>query len=148
MKPGTDYIGVTVSFFCHDGKGNLLLHKRSQNCRDERGTWDIGGGKLEFGETIEEGTRREIREEYGCDAEIQRQLPLMNVLRTNHDGKETHWIWIGHIVLVDPNQVVINEPESMDEIGWFRLHELPSPLHSNLEPEIQENYEHLRKYLE
>jgi 8-oxo-dGTP pyrophosphatase MutT (NUDIX family) len=50
LKRGVDYIGTTVSFIVHDGKGRVLLQKRSQNCRDERGKWDIGGGAVEFGE--------------------------------------------------------------------------------------------------
>ncbi len=52
MKKGIDYIGVTCVFYCHDGKGKLLLHKRSENCRDEKGRWDCGGGAMELGETL------------------------------------------------------------------------------------------------
>ena len=32
LQGGVDYIGVTVVFYCHDGKGNFLMHKRSKNC--------------------------------------------------------------------------------------------------------------------
>ena len=46
MKKGEDYIGVSVVYFCHDGKGNFVMAKRSENCRDEIGNWDIGGGGL------------------------------------------------------------------------------------------------------
>ncbi|MEI7709419.1 MAG: hypothetical protein WCI76_01755 [bacterium] len=49
MQKGVDYIAVGVSYFCHDGKGNYLMNKRSKNCRDEHGTWDLGGGGLEIG---------------------------------------------------------------------------------------------------
>ena len=52
MKKGTDYIGVTVSYFCHDGKGNYVFNKRSVNCRDEHGRWDNGGGGLGVGENV------------------------------------------------------------------------------------------------
>lgn len=54
MKKGIDYIGVTVSFYCHDGAGNFVLHKRNHNCRDEHGCWDFGGGGLKHGETLED----------------------------------------------------------------------------------------------
>ena len=54
MQKGVDYIGITVSFVCHDGTGNYLMNKRSVNCRDEHGTWDFGGGGLEIGEKIED----------------------------------------------------------------------------------------------
>lgn len=64
MKQGFDYVGVTVVFYCHDGKRNLLLYKRSQNCRDEKGRWDCGGGAVKFGESFEQAVRREVKEEY------------------------------------------------------------------------------------
>jgi len=63
LKRGIDHIGVTVNFFIHDGDGNVLLQKRSKNCRDEQGKWDIGGGAVEFGEELEEAVAREVKEE-------------------------------------------------------------------------------------
>ena len=58
ITPGTDYIGITVAFYCFNDKGQLLLHKRSQNCRDEKGMWDPGAGQLDFGEDLETGVRK------------------------------------------------------------------------------------------
>lgn len=43
---------------------------------------------------------------------------------------KTHWISPDHIVRIDPNMDKIGEPEVIDEIGWFTLKTLPSPLHS------------------
>ena len=65
LKRGVDYIGVNVVFYCHDGKGNILLHKRSQQCRDELGRWDSGAGSMEFGESFADAVTREVFEEYG-----------------------------------------------------------------------------------
>lgn len=53
LKRGIYHIGVTINFLVHDGNGKLLLQKRSINCRDEHGKWDIGGGAVEFGETLD-----------------------------------------------------------------------------------------------
>ncbi len=69
LKKGVDFIGITCVFYCHDGKGKLLLHKRSKNCRDEVGRWHVGGGSMEFGEDFEETVKREIKEEYCTDAD-------------------------------------------------------------------------------
>lgn len=52
MKPGVDFAGITVGIYCHDGDGNFALHKRSEHCRDECGTWTAGGGTMEFGESL------------------------------------------------------------------------------------------------
>jgi len=130
-KRGVDYIGVTNVFFCHDGQGNLLLHKRSAACRDEQGRWDCGGGAMEFGETFEQAVAREIREEYGVEPLELVRATTANVLRENN-GVKTHWIAVIHVAKVDPADVRINEPEKMDEIGWFKVGELPEPLHSVL----------------
>jgi len=143
---GVDYTAMAVAFCCHDGKGNFLLHKRSQNCRDERGAWDCGAGQLEFGESIEEGLRREIREEYGCEAEIGEQIGVYTRSRVNHEKQPTHWLSVAYFAQVDPDQVVLNEPKSMDEIGWFRFGEFPEPLHTSWQKVIKEIPERFLAY--
>jgi len=59
---GVSFTGITTVFLCHDGKGNLLLGKRSKNTRDEHGRWDVGAGGLKHGQTVEENLKREIKE--------------------------------------------------------------------------------------
>ena len=128
-RRGIDYIGVTVSFICHDGNGKVLMHRRSKNCRDEQGNWDNGGGALEFGEGFEQGVVREIKEEYGADATDLQLVAARNILRKNGDTP-THWVNLFYVAKVDPMQAKINEPEKMDDIGWFTPENLPQPLHS------------------
>ncbi len=86
MKPGFDYIGVTCVFYCYDKKGRLLLHKRSNKCRDEIGQWDAGGGQVEFGETFDQAVRREVTEELCADIKKLTFAGINNVLR-KHEGK-------------------------------------------------------------
>lgn len=131
MKAGVDFIGVSTPFFCNDGHGLFLLNKRSQNCRDEQGRWEVGAGRLEHGLTAEENVMKEIREEYGCDGVIQEALPVHSLFR-EADGKKTHWVMIPFLVKVNPAEVKNNEPDKIDELGWFRLDNLPQPLHSGL----------------
>jgi len=145
MKIGVDYTGVSTPFYCHDGKGNFLLHKRSKNCRDEHGHWDPGSGKLEFGVSLEENVLREIAEEYGCQCEIQEQLPAHDIFR-EQNGKNTHWLAVPFFVKVDPRKVKINEPEKIDEIGWFRLDSLPSPLHTGFKYSLNKFRKNFEKY--
>ena len=137
FKVGEDYIGVNCIFFCHDGEGNIVFHKRNKNCRDEADTWDCGGGTLEFGESFEEAVRREVFEEYGAQVLDMRYVGTRNILRVNSDGRKTHWIANGFAVLVDPEEVVIGEPHKMDELRWFGLEELPEPLHSQISGHLE-----------
>jgi ADP-ribose pyrophosphatase YjhB (NUDIX family) len=129
MKKGEDFIGVTIVYLCHDGKGNILMAKRGLNCRDERGRWDIGGGAMEFGDSVDFTLRKEIKEEYCTDVISYDFLGFRDVHREN-DGKKTHWIALDFKVLVDKEKVKNGEPHKFDEIGWFDLNNLPEPQHS------------------
>lgn len=129
MKKGEDFTGVTIVFICHDGNGKYLFGKRSVNCRDEHGTWDCGGGGLEFNDTVEDTLRKEIKEEYCADVLDFEFLGYRDVHR-EHNGANTHWIALDFKVHVDPTTIKNGEPEKVDEIGWFTLDALPSPMHS------------------
>jgi len=129
MKKGEDYTGVSIVYLCHDGNGNYLFNKRSNKCRDEHGTWDQGGGGLEFNDTVENTLKREIGEEYCTDVISYDFLGYRDVHR-EHNGVKTHWIALDFKVLIDGEKVKNGEPEKFDEIGWFKLSNLPQPLHS------------------
>jgi 8-oxo-dGTP diphosphatase len=132
LKRGVDYIGTTVSFIVHDGKGRVLLQKRSQNCRDERGKWDIGGGAVEFGEKLADAVMREVKEELTTTPLDIQLLQAGEAHRTNDDGQPTHWVWLLHAVEVDPKMVKIGEPQKIDQIKWVTLGKIPSPPHTML----------------
>lgn len=129
MKKGIDCIGNTVVFACHDGNGNFLFSKRSTNCRDEHGTWDPGGGGIELGDTVEGTLRKEIKEEYCADVLEYEFLGFRDVHR-EQNGTQTHWIALDFKVRIDPAQVRNGEPHKAEEIAWYRLDALPSPMHS------------------
>ncbi|MDO8470655.1 MAG: NUDIX domain-containing protein [bacterium] len=139
MQKGVDHVGVTVVYFCHDGKGNFVMNKRGANCRDEQGRWDQGGGGLEFGDTIDETLRREINEEYCTDVLEYEFLGFRDIHRELENGTKTHWIALDFKVLVNRDKVQNGEPEKFDAVEWFTLSDLPSPLHSQT-PYFLEKY--------
>lgn len=145
MKPGIDYIGIATPFYCNDGKGNFLFHKRSNQCRDEKGRWDTGSGQLDFGLTPEENVLKEVFEEYGCNGEIQEQLPAHLILREQND-KKTHWLVIPFFVKINPIDVKNNEPDKIDEISWFSLDNLPKPLHTGFNFSFNKYKKYFEKY--
>ncbi len=146
MRPGINFIGVSVSFYCHDSQGNFLLHKRSEKCRDERGHWDFGGGRVAMGETLEKAVLREVKEEYGVNGTIEKQLPAHSLLRKENRTK-THWLIITFIVKVDSKKVILGVPKKMTELGWFNLNNLPKPLHTGAQYTLKYYGKEFKKYL-
>jgi len=146
MKIGIDFTGITTPFYCHDGKGNLLMHKRTKKCRDEYGRWDTGSGKLDFGISLQENVLKEVMEEYCCKGEIQEQLPAHDIFR-EQDGIKTHWIAVPFFIKINPDEVKIGEPEKMQEIKWFRIDNLPEPLHTGFFYTFNRYKDSFKKYL-
>lgn len=129
LRRGIDHIGISASFVVHDGAGNVLLQQRGTSARDENGNWDVGGGAIEFGESIDEAVKREIKEEL-CAETIDIQFLTVYDAFREFNGVKTHWVAIMHAVQVDPAKVRIGEPDKIDALGWFTSKNLPSPLHS------------------
>lgn len=138
LRKGIDFTGVTCVFFCTDGKGNLLLQKRGQNCRDEQGKWDNGGGSMEFyEESFEAVARREIKEEYCVEVGKIEFAGVRNVRRENN-GIKTHWVAIIFVALItDPENICVGEPEKADEVRWFPFTSLPEDLHSQIPAQLE-----------
>lgn len=110
--------------------GKILLGKRhddpekaSSELRGE-GTWTMPGGKLEFGESFEEGAKREVLEETGIN------LKEVKVICVNNNKNEhAHFITIGMFsdsFIGEPN---VMEPDEITKWEWFYLDNLPSKVY-------------------
>jgi ADP-ribose pyrophosphatase YjhB (NUDIX family) len=125
---GISFPGIATVFMCHDGQGNMFLTKRSQKARDERGRWESGGGGLKHGQSVEANLKRELKEEYDVEPLRIDFIGYSEVFRKSPEGLDTHWIVMYYAVLIDPGRVKINEPDMIDDYGWFPPDSLPSPL--------------------
>lgn len=138
LQKGIDFTGITIVYFCHDGKGNFIMSKRSNNTRDEHGRWDIGGGGLEFGDTVENTLRKEVKEEYCTDVLSYEFLGFRDLHRMR-DSKPDHWIALDFKVLIDPKKVKNGEHHKFDEVKFFKFTTIPYPVHSQF-PQFLELY--------
>jgi 8-oxo-dGTP pyrophosphatase MutT (NUDIX family) len=139
---GLEFTGIAVIFIPHDGKGNILLAKRSKNARDEQGTWELSGGGLKFGERVGDALKREVREEF-CSELINAEFLGYRDLLRSHNGNPTHWVALDFLVEIDPKSTAIGEPHKCDEIRWVRFGEWPSPLHSQFLMTVEKNKDKL-----
>lgn len=144
---GISFTGITTVFLCHDGRGKFFLAKRSKNARDEQGRWCPGGGGLKHGQSVEESLRREVLEEYNAIPLKTEFLGYLDVFRKTPSGVPTHWLAMIFAVLVDPKDIKINEPDMVDDYGWFSMENLPSPMHSQFKLWTRKHEQKLKKIL-
>ncbi len=100
-------------------RGRVLAARRTEPAR-LAGGWELPGGKVEPGETVEAAAAREVREELGCQIVVQGRLvgseplsagyELTVVLGRLYDGEPVpgeHDLlrWLG--------------PEELDEVDWL-----------------------------
>jgi len=114
-----------------DPQGRILLVKLTYQ---RIHPWGLPGGSLEYGETPEEGIRREVREETGWEIEIER---LLFVKTWPPDRVGLYYIC----------RIVEGEFQPSDEVsefGYFGLKDLPDvrPLDVELIEQIYEKVEH------
>lgn len=100
-------------------QGKYLILRRSQNDQRFSGEWDFAGGKLENGESIEEGLAREITEETGL-------VVANNMLRfvRCHYFKEqkSNYISMIYISSTDSDNVTLSHEH--DSYKWVERSEL------------------------
>lgn len=137
QRRGIDHIGAGVACIIHDGEGRILLMKRGPKARDENGRWDVCGGAIEFGESIDSAIKREINEEL-CASTLEIKFICVYDAHRKIDDNTTHWIQLVHAVRVSPDDIKIGEPHKIDEIGWFTSKNLPEPLHSQFHKSFDE----------
>jgi ADP-ribose pyrophosphatase len=127
MKPGIDYVGVGCGCVIINDKNEVLLVKRSNQSKMEPGLWSRPGGTVEFGETVEEALKREIKEELDIEIEILSFLEHTNNIMVE-DGIKKHWLAMGFLARIKSGELKNMEPHKHDDVRWFPLNNLPEEL--------------------
>jgi 8-oxo-dGTP diphosphatase len=105
------------------GKRHTDPEKADSALRGE-GTWTMPGGKLEFGESFEDGAKRELLEETGIF------LKRVKVICVNNDKNEyAHFVTLGLFSDDFEGEPKVMEPDEIVEWQWFNLADLPIPLY-------------------
>ena len=102
--------------------GRLLLVKR--RCAPEAGCWNLPGGKVEFGESVAEAIKREIREEVGLDITLERSLGYVEMIGVDRQ----HWVSPIYLATANIGEAANNEPDKLEAVEWVALKAPPRPL--------------------
>jgi len=91
--PSRPFLGVGA-LIIEDGR--ILLVERGKE--PLKGFWSIPGGIVETGEKLEEGIRREVREETGLDVEPYSMFEIFERIIPDGEGKpEYHYVLIDYL---------------------------------------------------
>lgn len=86
------------------------------------GEWCLPGGKLDWGESLEEGAIREVKEETGITIKNPQVISVHNF-----KNKHAHFVTIGLIAKSWKGEARVMEPNEITEWQWFSLKSLPYP---------------------
>lgn len=109
-------------------KADSLLHGEGQ--------WTMPGGKLHFGEDLQEAAAREVEEETGLKVD-PKHLKLISI--TNDIVSTAHFMTSGWLCTEFEGEPQVLEPDEITKWEWFDIKELPSPMYKSSE-KLLKNY--------
>ena len=107
-KKGTDGgIMVAVGAVVLDETNRVLLVKHVEAKRGGFwfGKWICPGGKLQYGESLEDGTKREVMEETSLEIELTGKPIVLDRIVKKGDMPELHVLYIDHTAHVIRGQL-------------------------------------------
>jgi 8-oxo-dGTP diphosphatase len=140
-------VGAGVGVILIKG-GKILLGKRNPDPKKasssfkSAGVWCLPGGKLEWGESLEEGSIREVKEETGITIKNPQVISVHNC-----KNKFAHFVTIGILAKKWKGAEQIMEPEEITQWKWFAMKKLPYPRYFP-SFEVIENYLKKKFYIQ
>ncbi len=109
-----------IACFIINSNNEILLQKRSMNKRFNPGKWGLCAGHVDSGESLEDATLREIKEEIGLDFD-KSELHSFSEREINIREKNSHIAYFYYIKAdFDINECTIQE-EELSEVKWFNV---------------------------
>ncbi len=127
--------------------GKILLGKRhpdpdkADSAFRSAGEWSLPGGKIEWGESLEDGAIRETKEETGITIKNPKVISVHNC-----KNEHAHFLTVGLLTHEWKGEAQVMEPDEMTEWQWFPLDNLPEPRYFP-SFEVIENYKAGKFYM-
>ena len=127
-----DLFQLGVKAVVQDEQGRILLLQISKPVvihGSPVAYWDLPGGRVEVGQTVEQTLRREIEEEVGLHiaGELEPLVWSVANVRLPYDGTNTGWILIAYKCQLPPGASIRLSDEHSD-YGWFTPQEAAEKL--------------------
>ena len=138
-EQGYPEVTVGALIFNEEGKVFLMISPKWQ------GKYSLPGGHIEYGETIEETAKREIKEETGLDIFDIQFLMVQECIFSEEFYKKKHFIFLDYIAKAKDTNVILDGREGTEHV-WTTIDEalkLPlNPYTKNTILEYKEKFLH------
>ena len=116
-------ITIAVGAVVRDERGRILLVKHRPGREGFwQGKWICPGGELKFGETIQEGIIREVREETNLEVTLTQSLPPFQRVARSEAKPFLHIIYIDYLAEIKGGKL---KPDGdVGEALWFNPEEI------------------------
>jgi 8-oxo-dGTP diphosphatase len=119
-KVGRDYPGLGVGIIIPYPDNMIPLNYRSGTTNNRFGKWELPGGTVEFGASLEQTVRDEAMQEVCLDVE-----PLGYVSIHQDFPEAQHWISIGYVARRISGELRNGEPFKFEKVDLFPVTNLP-----------------------
>ncbi len=104
-----------------DGVYKLFLPKRASTKKFLPNVFELPGGHLDFGESLEEGLKREIKEEFGKEIVVGDVFYAFTYV---NEVKGSHSVEIIYFAQFPGDEEIELNPEDHSEYRWFSKEDL------------------------
>lgn len=121
-------VGAGIGIMILDGN-KVLLGRRNDDAEKAssllkgEGTWTMPGGKLRFGESFEDGAKREVHEETGLVIHNPKVISISNDI-----VPDAHFVTVGLLATEFSGTLKVMEPDEITEWKFFPVDKLPKPI--------------------
>lgn len=109
-------------YYVFDGVTKVFLPKRATTKKFLPDVYELPGGHVDFGETIIDGLKREIKEELEIDVSVGDPFYVFDYV---NEIKGSHTVEIIYFATLtgSPDEIILH-PEDHSESGWFAEDEI------------------------
>lgn len=129
----TKFPKVVVGAIVYNGKDEIFVAK-SYKLKNK---WTIPGGHVEYGESLEDAVRREVKEETNLDVKNIEFIDVQESIFSKEFHKKKHFIFIDFCCYATSSKVKLND--EFQEYKWVAQEKsLEMPLNSSAKKLIQD----------